>query len=115
MQHYMAEWSKFSPMKRVGQPCEMAPCYVFLASEDSSFFSGQMFIMINQTFSPVLTCGSYTYPFRTNAVPYWRNPLRYAEGMQISMVLSLVKLYEVKWDVLPDIRVKMNIFENARV
>ncbi|KAF5840163.1 short-chain dehydrogenase/reductase SDR [Dunaliella salina] len=39
--HYMAEWSKFSPMKRVGQPCEVAPCYVFLASDDSSFFSGK--------------------------------------------------------------------------
>jgi NAD(P)-dependent dehydrogenase (short-subunit alcohol dehydrogenase family) len=31
-----------SPMKRPGQPCELAPSYVFLASEDSSYMTGQM-------------------------------------------------------------------------
>lgn len=30
------------PMKRVGQPQEVAPSYVFLASEDSSYISGQV-------------------------------------------------------------------------
>lgn len=30
------------PMKRVGVPEEVAPCYVFLASDDSSFMSGQI-------------------------------------------------------------------------
>ncbi|CAN5377218.1 SDR family oxidoreductase [soil metagenome] len=30
------------PMKRAGQPDEVAPCYVFLASEDSSYISGQV-------------------------------------------------------------------------
>lgn len=30
------------PMKRVGQPSEVAPCYVFLASEDSSYMTGQV-------------------------------------------------------------------------
>lgn len=30
-----------TPMKRPGQPEEVAPCYVFLASEDSSYMSGQ--------------------------------------------------------------------------
>lgn len=30
------------PMKRAGQPEEMAPSYVFLASDDSSYFSGQI-------------------------------------------------------------------------
>ena len=29
------------PMKRPGQPEEVAPCYVFLASDDSSYISGQ--------------------------------------------------------------------------
>lgn len=29
------------PMKRAGQPEEVAPCYVFLASDDSSYISGQ--------------------------------------------------------------------------
>jgi NAD(P)-dependent dehydrogenase (short-subunit alcohol dehydrogenase family) len=29
------------PMERPGQPCEVAPSYVFLASEDSSYFTGQ--------------------------------------------------------------------------
>src|SRR5439155_6601774 len=30
------------PMKRAGQPEEVAPCYVFLASDDSSYMSGQI-------------------------------------------------------------------------
>jgi NAD(P)-dependent dehydrogenase (short-subunit alcohol dehydrogenase family) len=30
------------PMKRAGQPNEVAPCYVFLTCEDSSYISGQV-------------------------------------------------------------------------
>jgi NAD(P)-dependent dehydrogenase (short-subunit alcohol dehydrogenase family) len=30
------------PMGRVGQPAEVAPCFVFLASEDASYMSGQV-------------------------------------------------------------------------
>ncbi len=30
------------PMDRAGQPAEIAPCYVFLASADSSYFTGQV-------------------------------------------------------------------------
>lgn len=30
------------PMQRAGQPEEVAPCYVFLASDDSSYMSGQI-------------------------------------------------------------------------
>lgn len=30
------------PMKRAGEPEEVAPCYVFLASDDSSYMSGQV-------------------------------------------------------------------------
>lgn len=30
------------PMRRAGQPDEVAPCYVFLASEDSSYMTGQV-------------------------------------------------------------------------
>ncbi|HJA93487.1 MAG TPA: SDR family oxidoreductase [Candidatus Eisenbergiella merdipullorum] len=30
------------PMKRAGQPCELAPAYVYLASEDSSYVTGQV-------------------------------------------------------------------------
>ena len=30
------------PMKRAGQPSEIGPSYVFLASEDSSYFTGQV-------------------------------------------------------------------------
>jgi NAD(P)-dependent dehydrogenase (short-subunit alcohol dehydrogenase family) len=29
-------------MGRPGQPAEIAPCYVFLACEDSSYMTGQM-------------------------------------------------------------------------
>lgn len=31
-----------TPMERVGQPEEVAPCYVFLASRDSSYMTGQV-------------------------------------------------------------------------
>lgn len=31
-----------TPMKRPGQPEEVAPCYVFLASDDASYMSGQI-------------------------------------------------------------------------
>lgn len=36
------EFGKDTPFKRPGQPCEVATCYVFLASEDSSYMSGQV-------------------------------------------------------------------------
>jgi NAD(P)-dependent dehydrogenase (short-subunit alcohol dehydrogenase family) len=37
------EFGKNNPMGRPGQPWEMAPSYVFLASDiDSSFMTGQM-------------------------------------------------------------------------
>src|SRR4051812_40472359 len=38
----VGEFGKNVPMKRPGQPDEVAPCYVFLASEDSSYMSGQI-------------------------------------------------------------------------
>lgn len=39
---HVAEFGKDTPMKRPGQPCEVAPCYVFLASDDASYMSGQV-------------------------------------------------------------------------
>jgi NAD(P)-dependent dehydrogenase (short-subunit alcohol dehydrogenase family) len=35
------KFGKNVPMKRAGQPEEVAPCYVFLASNDSSYMTGQ--------------------------------------------------------------------------
>jgi NAD(P)-dependent dehydrogenase (short-subunit alcohol dehydrogenase family) len=35
-------FGKQVPMERAGQPEEIAPCYVFLASEDSSYITGQI-------------------------------------------------------------------------
>jgi NAD(P)-dependent dehydrogenase (short-subunit alcohol dehydrogenase family) len=42
----VANWGVTAPMKRAGQPWEIAPAYVFLASDDSSYMSGQ-FVHVN--------------------------------------------------------------------
>jgi NAD(P)-dependent dehydrogenase (short-subunit alcohol dehydrogenase family) len=36
------QFGKQVPMQRPGQPDELAPAYVFLASNDSSYMSGQV-------------------------------------------------------------------------
>jgi NAD(P)-dependent dehydrogenase (short-subunit alcohol dehydrogenase family) len=38
----VAKHGASAPMKRPGQPNEVAPCYVFLASADASYMSGQV-------------------------------------------------------------------------
>lgn len=38
----VTEFGKQTPYERVGQPVELAPAYVFLASVDSSYMTGQM-------------------------------------------------------------------------
>lgn len=39
---HVAKFGTDTPMKRAGQPSEVGPAYVFLASEDSSYITGQM-------------------------------------------------------------------------
>jgi NAD(P)-dependent dehydrogenase (short-subunit alcohol dehydrogenase family) len=39
---HVARHGATAPMKRAGQPNEVAPCYVFLASEEASYISGQV-------------------------------------------------------------------------
>jgi NAD(P)-dependent dehydrogenase (short-subunit alcohol dehydrogenase family) len=41
LQKKIETWKSEAQMGRPGQPCEVATCYVFLASEDSSYISGQ--------------------------------------------------------------------------
>ncbi|KRG14697.1 SDR family oxidoreductase [Lederbergia galactosidilytica] len=38
----LENWGTDGPMKRPGQPSELAPAYVYLASKDSSYVSGQV-------------------------------------------------------------------------
>ena len=38
----VAKFGQDTPMKRVGQPDEVAPCFVFLACSDSSYITGQV-------------------------------------------------------------------------
>lgn len=38
----VAEFGSDSPMQRAGEPNEIAPCFLFLASDDASFMSGQV-------------------------------------------------------------------------
>ena len=39
---HVAEFGSDVPMKRAGEPAEVAPCFVFLASSDSSYMTGQV-------------------------------------------------------------------------
>ena len=39
---HVAVFGQNTPMQRAGQPAEVAPCYVFLASNDSVYMSGQI-------------------------------------------------------------------------
>ncbi len=41
-EEHIKEFGKDTPIGRAGQPSEVAPAYVFLASEDSSYISGQV-------------------------------------------------------------------------
>ncbi|GAB2760134.1 SDR family oxidoreductase [Actinomadura fibrosa] len=41
-EEHVAEFGKKVPMGRAGQPSEVGPAYVFLASEDSSYITGQV-------------------------------------------------------------------------
>jgi NAD(P)-dependent dehydrogenase (short-subunit alcohol dehydrogenase family) len=41
-EEHLKKFGGNTPMKRAGKPSEVAPAYVFLASEDSSYISGQM-------------------------------------------------------------------------
>jgi len=39
---HVSTFGSDTPMKRAGEPSEVAPCYVFLASDESSYITGQV-------------------------------------------------------------------------
>ena len=39
---HVGEFGQKTPLGRPGQPDEVAPCFVFLASSDSSYMTGQV-------------------------------------------------------------------------
>lgn len=41
-EQHVTQFGQNTPMKRAGQPAEVAPAYVFLASEDASYITGQI-------------------------------------------------------------------------
>lgn len=41
-EEHVAKFGADTPMRRAGQPEEVAPCFVFLASDDSSYITGQI-------------------------------------------------------------------------
>ncbi len=41
-EQHVKKFGQDTPMKRAGQPAEVAPCYVFLACMESSYMSGQI-------------------------------------------------------------------------
>jgi hypothetical protein len=46
----MKEWHNSpAPIGRIGQPSELGPAYVFLASQDGSFISGQRYVIVSQS------------------------------------------------------------------
>jgi NAD(P)-dependent dehydrogenase (short-subunit alcohol dehydrogenase family) len=48
----LAEFGNNTPLGRAGQPVEMAPAYVFLASQESSYVSGETLNANGGTVSP---------------------------------------------------------------
>ncbi|HWR42396.1 SDR family oxidoreductase [Sporomusa sp.] len=39
---HVSQFGQNTPMQRAGQPFEVAPCYVFLASDDAAYITGQV-------------------------------------------------------------------------
>jgi NAD(P)-dependent dehydrogenase (short-subunit alcohol dehydrogenase family) len=44
-QEWYDRWKEFTPMRRVGEPQEIAPAVLFLASDASTFFTGSNLVV----------------------------------------------------------------------
>ena len=69
----VAKHGSSAPMERAGQPNEVAPCYVFLASDDASYMTGQVLHPNGGTWSTAIPPAASGSPPADRCRRCWRS------------------------------------------